>query len=118
MQTIFLQIESEELKTKNFPSIIMANINLRRFSEARSLIKELETKDNNISKLLLAKCYSKEGDLQSALNILVENCEENPQWWNELGVLYWNTGEFKKSFNCFLKVLFLNNVISFCVNSI
>lgn len=82
----------------------MANINLRRFDEARRLIKELDTEDNSISVMLLAKCYCKEGDLKHGLNLLLENYQDSSKWWNEIGIIYWDLGEYKKSFNYFLKV--------------
>lgn len=82
----------------------MAHINLRRIKEAKDLLKECE-EDNNVYKFLIAKCAKKESNLLEALNILLQNCQENSQWWNEIGVVYWELLDYKKSYNYFLKVL-------------
>lgn len=93
------------------PSLIIAYINLKRFIDAKNLIQEMvKENDNNICKFLLAKCHSKEGSLNRALNILTEHCELNSQWWNEIGTLYWDLGECKKSYEYFLKVTLQFNI--------
>lgn len=82
---------------------------MRRLDEAKNCIKELE--NDLISNLLNAKVYKKEGNLNIALKILLEN-SGNSQFWQEIGLLYWDLGEYKLSFNYFLKVMFhsLQNV--------
>lgn len=102
--SIFFQLDNEDLQKKNMKFLILAKINLRRLAEAKQLIQELGKHDKSMSLFLLAKCHFKIGEYKKALNLLVENCCENSEWWREIGIIYWYLGEYKASFSYFLKV--------------
>ncbi|XP_008195456.1 superkiller complex protein 3 [Tribolium castaneum] len=98
---LFENIETE-VKSACNQHLIRANINLKKFTEAKSLLQEFNSTDKTHI-LLKAQLLHKQEKFSEALEILErENCE-SCEWWLEIGSLYWDCGHFDKSLIPFLK---------------
>ncbi|XP_066150901.1 tetratricopeptide repeat protein 37 isoform X2 [Euwallacea fornicatus] len=85
------------------PHIITACIKLNNFIEAETYISELESKNKNIALLYKLKLYRKQGKVADAQKLIEESSYDSLWWWLEVGEVYWDSQEYSKALEPFLK---------------
>ncbi|XP_023026959.2 tetratricopeptide repeat protein 37 [Leptinotarsa decemlineata] len=114
----YKNMDDQNSQKENLKYVITALIRLGNFEEANLLISKFKEYNEELARLLLAKLYHQQKCFQQSLSILEENTPDLPEWWLEIGLVYWSLGEFSKcltpylraakadpnNFNCFINL--------------
>lgn len=77
---------------------------MEQFTLAENYISDLKSLDRNTALLCNLILLRKKGCLAEAETLIAESPCNFCQWWLEVGLVYWDLGDYTKSLEPFLKV--------------